>query len=38
MAEHVVLLPIVEPVRLVAAELDHIGAERVFDEALVALA
>lgn len=38
MAEHVVLLPIVEPVRLVAAELDHIGAERVFDEALAALA
>jgi hypothetical protein len=38
LAEHVVLLPIVEPVRLVAAELDHIGAERVFDEALAALA
>jgi glucose-6-phosphate dehydrogenase assembly protein OpcA len=38
LAEHLVMLPIVEPVRLVAAELDHMGKERVFDEALAALA
>jgi glucose-6-phosphate dehydrogenase assembly protein OpcA len=34
--EHVVLLPMAEPVRLVAAELDHLGGERIFDDALAA--
>jgi glucose-6-phosphate dehydrogenase assembly protein OpcA len=38
LADHVVLLPVVEPGRLVAAELDHMGAERIFDDALAAVA